>query len=235
MKKLTVFLCLLSFFYAGGQNLQAPAEKAGTDSALNLYFNSLEETLPIHNGRVFYGYPGILEHAFFPSTGWQKGSVLFDGIWYHDITLMYDISQDEVIVLHPSSTPVRLISERVQEFKFNGLNFVRLYPDKDNVIKTGFYQRIVDGPVSILSKRSKKIEENIVDLAIERKFVSGNQFFALRDGIYTPIDKQKPLLELMKDKRQAVVQHLKQQKLKFRKEKEKAIIQMAEFYNQSLN
>ena len=60
MKKLTVLLGLIAYMCAGGQSQLAPAPGITTDSARNLYFNTLEETLPIHNGRVFYGYPGIL-------------------------------------------------------------------------------------------------------------------------------------------------------------------------------
>jgi hypothetical protein len=176
-----------------------------------------------------------LEHAFFPVSGWQKGSVLFDGIWYHDLSMMYDIYMDEVVILHPSSTPVRLISERVQQFRFMDLYFERLGTANSPQLKTGFYQRMVDGPVTIYVKRTKKIEENIVDLSIERKFIPADHFFALKDGMYTAIYKQKGLLELMKDKRQGVVHHLKQQNLKFKRNREKAIFEMAKFYNQSPN
>lgn len=235
MRKLTVFLSFLLFLKVSGQNLQSPASRPNADTALGLYLASLEETLPLHNGRVFYGYPGIHENAFYHSTGWHKGSILFDGIWYHDVSLMYDTYMDEVIILHPSSTPVRLISERIQEFRFEDFHFEHLGPRVDIALKNGFYQRVVSGPVTIYIKRSKKIEENIVDLAIERKFISTDQYFVLKDGIYTPVHKQKSLLELVKNKRQGVLQHLKQKGLKFRKNREKAIIEMAEFYNQSPN
>lgn len=217
------------------QDRQAPAVTAGADSAIRLYFNSLEETLPIHNGRVFYGYPGILENAFFPGNGWQKGNILYDGVWYQDVSMMYDAHMDELIILHPSSTPIRLVSERVQEFHFQEHVFVRLESGSSGDIKTGFYQRMVAGPVTILAKRSKKIEENIVDLTLERRFLVTDQYYALKDGVFTLIQKQKTLLELLKEKRQGIVQHLKQQNLKFKREKEKAIIQMASFYNQPSN
>jgi hypothetical protein len=235
MRKLSVYFSLLLFFEAGGQNLQPPVAGSGQDTAISIYFARLDQTLPLHNGRVFYGYPGIIENAFFPTGGWQKGSVLYDGIWYHDLSLMYDVFMDEVIVLHPSSTPVRLISERIEQFKYHGLSFERLGPGNSPVLKTGFYQQLVVGPVTIYARRTKKIEENIVDLAIERKFVIDDHFYAFKEGSYTPIYKQKTLLEMMKDKRQGVVYHLKKQGLKFRKNREKAIVQMAEFYNQSPN
>lgn len=237
MRKLTVLLSsLLLLQQVRGQNKQVSA--AGSyynDTASALYFNSLQETLPLYNGRVFYGYPGIHEHAFYPATGWHNGSVLFDGIWYHNMSIMYDTYMDEVIILHPTSTPVRLISDRIQQFRFENFHFERLGPYTYSGLKNGFYQRMVSGPVTVYVKRSKKIEENIVDLTLERKFVITDQYFAVKEGIYTPIYKQKSMLELVKSKRQGVVQHLKQQNLKFKKDREKAIVEMAEFYNQSSN
>ncbi len=235
MKKLTALLSFFILTEASGQNLQPPLLKPGADTARGLYFKALDETLPIHNGRVFYGYPGVLETAFYPESGWYQGSVLYDGIWYRDVQIMYDTYMDEVVLLHPQGTPLRLIGERIQKFEYAGLFFERLGPDTDPQLKNGFYQRAIKGPLTIYVKRTRKIEENIVDLAIERKFVNTYLYYALKDGKYTAIGKQKSMLELVRNKRQGVVHHLKQQNLKFRKNREKAIMEMAAFYNQSPN
>ena len=234
MKKLLVFLFLFSFFYTKGQSLDSGNTKhsEASDSAANFYFVNQRETLAIHNGRVFYGYPGMVNHAFYPEAGWQNGSLLYDGIWYHDISFRYDIYKDELVILHPNNTPVRLFSDRVQEFYFQGQNFVRLSQDKDNIIKSGFYQRLTNGAVTIFARRHKKIEENIVGLAIERKFVSSNRYYVLKDGRYHIINKQKSLLDLLKDNRQNILQHLSQQKLRYKDNKEKAIVEIAKFHNQ---
>lgn len=233
MRKLTAIFLLMLAGSARGQDKVAAS--AATDSAVQIYFRTLGETWPIHNGRVFYGYPVHIEHAFFPDKGWQKGSVLYDGVWYRDISLMYDAYMDELVILHPSSTPIRLVSERVHEFHFLGLSFIRLEFENNSLMRTGFYEKLVEGPVTVYAKRTKKVEENIVDLALEKKFVTAYQFYAMKDGVFKSIQKQKSLLEIMKDKRQTVVQHLKQQNIKFRKEKEKAIVEMARIYNQSPN
>lgn len=208
------------------------AEAPIPDSLATSYFSSQSETLAIHNGRVFYGYPGVIGEAFYPGTGFWKGSLLFDGMWYHAVSIMYDVYLDDVILLHPNSTPIRLFNERIEQFNFNGLTFVRLGVDKDNVLKTGFYQRLVEGNVSILAQRSKKIEENIVDMRVERKFVSTTRYFILKDGAYHLIQKQKSLLNLLKDDRQQIMQHLKSQGIRFKDDNEKAIIAIAQYYNQ---
>lgn len=233
MKKIAVFILFFSFFDASAQPSRSiDSRLAFSDSAANLYFISQGGTSALYNGRLFYGYPTIKGHAYYPEEGWQIGSVLYDGTWYHDVTLMFDIYKDEVVILHPNTTPLCLFSERVQKFYFRGLTFVRLSASKDHVPKSGFYQQLVEGNITIFSRRLKVIEEKIENLEIERNFISTYQYYALKDGIYYQIGKKKSLLNLLKDSRQNILQYLKEQKLKYKDDKEKAITQVAQFYNQ---
>jgi hypothetical protein len=137
------------------------------------------------------------------------------------------------VILHPNNTPVRLFSDRVQEFYFQGQNFVRLSQDKDNTIKSGFYQRLAEGNATIFARRYKEKQENIVELAIERRFVGFSDYYILKDGNYHAIVKKRSLLNLLKDKKQGIVQHLSQKKLRYKDDVEKSILQIVEFYNQS--
>lgn len=236
MRELSVFLFLLSWHYGLTQPLQPLGGKLpeAYDSAAVSYFSNQSKTLAIHNGRVFYGYPGMIGHAFFPDEAtWQNGSIQYDDTWYHHISFMYDILKDEIIVLHPNTIPLRLYSERVQRFSYQDKVFVRLNPDKDNIIKPGFYQRLVEGNATILVKRSKRIEEKIEGNEIERRFIPSDHYYLLKDGTYYLIGKQKSLINLLKDSRQNIPQYLKQKQLKFKTGKEQTIIAIAEFYNQS--
>lgn len=230
MRKLTVFFFLLPFITRA--QLSSVAGNSPADSLAALYFANQKETLAIHNGRIFYGYPEVVGEAFYPSTGFQKASLLFDGTWYHDVSIMYDTYLDDIILVHPSLTVIRLFSERVEQFSFDGLNFIRLNADKDHVLKPGFYQRLVEGNATILVHRSKKIEENIVDMRVERKFVSATRYFILKDGVYHPIYRQKFLFDILKVNRQAIVKHLKSQGIRYKDDQEKAIIAIAQYFNQ---
>jgi hypothetical protein len=235
MKKLVLHLFTLSFSFADAQSLdtaQAKSQKP-SDSIDSLAVAVQGETPAIYNGRVFYGYPLINGHAFFSTDTWQKGSVLNDGIWYHDINVMFDITQQILNVQHPTLIPIQLFSERVKQFNIGEHIFVRLMPDKDNVIKSGFYQQLVKGNVTILASRVKRIEEVTSSMTLEKNFAQVNSYYVLKDGKYQPIKKQNTLLDLLRDSRQAIIRHLKQQDLRFRDNKEKAIVQIAEFYNQS--
>ena len=235
MKILSSAIFLFLFYSAASQPISSPNKKSSDASgnAAGLYFTNQAKALVIHDGRIFYGYPGMIGHAFYPEPVMQIGSLLYDGTWYHDVSFIYDIFKEEVVTLHPNSALIRLFSDRVQQFYFQGHTFVHLAADKDRVIKDGLYQRLADGNITIYASRHKVIEEKIVDVKLERRFIFSNRYYILKDGIYYEINKQKSLLNLLKDSKQSIVQHLKLQKLKFKTDKEKTIVEIADFYNQS--
>ena len=140
-------------------------------------------------------------HAFVFSDDWQKGTICYDGICYHDISFRYDVYHQELVVMTPKSGPVRLFSERIQRFNFGDSIFVRYNPDKDDVLKTGFYQQLETGSITILVHYRKIIQEKIVQVTLERSFISLNSYYALKDGKYYPINSQKSLLNLFGDKK----------------------------------
>lgn len=234
MKKIFVFFLFFTGLSAEAQSGAGVSdhEPASTDSAAHLYFATLGSASAIYNGKLFYSYPGVIGDPFYPSGGWRKGSLLYDGSWYHDMPMMYDIVKDQVVSRHPNTISICLVSERVAKFYYDGQTFVRVITDRDKVLKTGFYQQLIGGKVTIIVARQKKIEEKIVDISLERRFVSVNTYYAFKDGQYYPVTRQKSLLDLLKDKRQSILKHLKKEKLKYRHDPEKTILAIAEFYNQ---
>ncbi len=225
----------MSALYARGQALDTSgvALSRVPDSISNLFLTSQNESLPIYSGRIYYPVMRIEDHPFAYSDEWQKGNILYDGVSYHDITYKYDTYMQELVIVTPKSIPVRPISERVQRFDFANQFFIRHNADKDNVLKPGFYQQMETGVVSILIHRRKIIEEKIVQTTLERKFISLDSYYALKDGRYYSINKQKDLLNIMADSRQAVTRNLKQQKVKYKHDPEQYILKAVQFYNQS--
>jgi hypothetical protein len=155
MKKVFVFFILFPVLFS---EAQFPVSMGGNqspalDSAANLYFTSRGQSSVIYNGRIFYGYPGIIGDAFYPSDGWQKGSLLYDGTWYHTISMRFDIHKGQLVVRHPNNISICLVNERVQKFFYDGQIFVRLNPDPDNVLNTGFYHALKDGKYYLVKKQ----------------------------------------------------------------------------------
>jgi hypothetical protein len=235
MKRVISTLFFFSLLYASGQSLDTTVNLMlkTPDSISNLYLTSQKESLPVYSGRVYYPQMLTIGHAFVFSEDWRKGTICYDGICYHDISFKYDVHHQELVVMSPKSASVRLFSERIQRFNFSDSIFVRHSPDQDQVLKAGFYRQLETGSITILVHYQKIIQEKIVQVTLERSFISLNSYYALKGGKYYLINSKKSLLSLFGDKRQAVTRHLKQQKVKYKHDKEKAIVLAAKFYNQT--
>lgn len=221
-------------FHARGQSLDSTGNSVQklSDSTSNSFFASQNESLPINTGRLFYPVLRIEGHTFVFSDEWKKGTITYDGVTYQDVTFNYDVYQQELVVVTPKSIPIRVLSERVQRFVIEDQVFTRHNAGKEHGLKTGFYQQPETGKITILIHRRKIVQEKIVQQTLERKFVSEDTYYALKDGKYHVIHNQKSLLNLLADSRQAVTRHLKQQKLKYKHDNEQYILQAAHFYNQ---
>ena len=130
MKKIFVFFLFFPVLYAEAQSPVSMGDNESPQQTVRPIYILLpwDSASAIYNGKLFYSYPGLIGDAFYPSGGWRKGSLLYDGSWYHDIPMMYDIYQGpggESVI--PILFQFACISERVQKFYYDGQTFVRLH------------------------------------------------------------------------------------------------------------
>ncbi len=224
------------YLYSNGQSSPSTyqATSVKTDSVINIYFTKQRKELAIYNGRLFRGYEyGIEGHGFYFSNDWQIGNIQYDGIWYNNLPLRYDIYKDEVMVNHPNNIPIILFGERVQQFHFADLHFFRLKTGNKNEPSANIYQLLTDGKIKILARRSKIIEENLENKKVEKKFIDQHRYYLVKDEKYHLVRNQRSMLNLLGNRRQEILKDLRKNNIRFKKDREKAIIHMADFYNQS--
>lgn len=234
--RIILVFCSFQYLYSNGQSspFAYQATSVKTDSVKKIYFSKQWKELAIYNGRLFRGYEyGIEGHGFYFSSDWQIGNIQYDGIWYNDLPLRYDIYKDEVMVNHPNNIPIILFGERVQQFHFAGLHFFRLKTNIKNEHSVGIYQLLSDGKIKLLSRRSKIIEENLENKKVEKKFIDQHKYYLVKDGEYHLVRNQKSVLNVLSDRRQEIIKDLKKNNIRFKTDPEKAIIHIADFYNQS--
>jgi hypothetical protein len=205
--------------------------------AKHIYHTRRGEESALYNGINHEGYSASIEgHAYFQSPDWQNGSVIYDHILYENIIMKYDLLKDQLIVTpkEKGGMSIALFSPRVERFSFSTFNFIRINkPGTNSSPSAGFYQQLVQGKLTALSKRTKMISERIEDRTVLRKFEETVKFYLLKDGIYYPVRNKEDILTAVKDRRKDVQQFLSGKELKYRKDPEKTIIAVAEFYNQS--
>ncbi|HEX7848038.1 MAG TPA: hypothetical protein VF476_19705 [Chitinophagaceae bacterium] len=214
-------------------SLTLSAQRNGQDSLVKVYLAAQKDNLSLYNGRQFTPYSSLIKgNPYYNPSGPITGSVLYDGMWYHNIPLLYDIHKDELIVTHPGGLQIRLISERVSEFVIAGEKFVYLNPDVKNPLTKGFYVYLSEGRVSLYKKSSVRLEERTDGLQVERDFILSTQFFILKGAAYSRIKKQDDLMSLLSDKSRDLAQYKNKEGLRFKKDPGTFITNITRYYNQ---
>lgn len=163
-------------------------------------------------------------------------SMIYDGLLYKDIPLMYNLVDDVVVSRHPTRMVNIILEEHlIQSFQLGDDRFVNLTGDQ-KVLLPGIYQVIYDGTSFVsLAKRSKSIYNYRNGSILERRYSSSVDFY-----IYFPtedraqiIRKQSDLFRIAPDSRREIRRLIRSQGLRFKKEPELVIATVLEFIDHS--
>ena len=205
------------------------------NNAIDQYHRSRGEQSALYNGVQHIGYSPLIEgHAYFETKEWQKGWVIYYGVLYKNVSLKYDLLNDEVVIQHPDAFhAIALLSENVKEFFLPGHLFVRIEQDSIIPLATGFYEKLATGTISTFVRKTKNIKEDIETRQIKRSFIDIDFYYALKDGVYHSIKNRRSMLNLVGDKKKEIKKYLKKSKIKYSENPQLALVKIAEYYTQS--
>ena len=205
---------------------------------------ALGENIHLYNGPANTGYNHLsIGNPYFQADLVQPGSVFYDGIIYRQVQMLYDLVQDNVVIVRYSndslspeyrnSLRMDLIRDRVGWFTIAGHDFIRLHADSSSIkMKDGFYDRVYDGNIKVLIKRTKKYIEEVKGLELERRYDVADYYYILKDGRYHNIKTKKSILQLLKVKKKELSSFARKNKLKFKKNREGYITGLSRYYDQ---
>ena len=234
---LTAFCVLMIQYLPAQQYYNDSATVSGAAEFAKLYYNQKRgNQSSIYNGLLHHSYPSYMEgNAYFLIDSFQRGTVIYEDIFYENILMNYDVVTDQLVVIanDQTSMPLSLFSPRVKEFSFSGLNF--FYEDERNDIVTslpkGYYQELVKGRATAICKTTKIILESIKDNKVHYEFEQHKRYYILKNSSSYLIKNKKDLLGVLKDQKKGIQEFMRTKKLKFRKNKERTIASVTEFYN----
>jgi hypothetical protein len=212
---------------------------ASTVSHLNAqYREALGSQKLLLNGMQYveFGTRSVVGHPFLDTTAVFLGGVHYDGYYFPNLDLQYDINQDALILADSTTIRMRLISEKVQYFKLGNRAFLRLQDHANEPIATGFYELLIDeqkGPVQLLAKRTKVIERK-GGAEFKQEYHQYNKYFLHTDKGYKPVSKASTVLALAPDKKKDLREFIHAKKLKFGKKKREASLTALVAYYDSL-
>jgi hypothetical protein len=231
MKLCTCLIFMLPVLSASaqGQSSQPPAaSRAGLISAY--------QTLAGHESRLYNGIrrtpydPKMIGSAFFPADSPMIASVYYDGMYFDNVAMQFDLYRQELVVLHFSQFRFSLLPEKTISFSVAGHHFVHhgINQADRKLVPPGFYDHLYDGHSAILAHRfvfiTKKVTNDII-----LTFVPKTEFYVRRHGVFVSCNNRRAAFRLFGQSGKQVRRHLQSKKIRFKKNFETALVESFRF------
>lgn len=200
------------------------------------YVRTTTDQARLYNGAEYIGQrPTIKGHPYIDSL-WQVGTITYDGVDYQNIRLLYDLVDDVVVVPHTDSVfRLRLQSIKVSRFAIPNHNFVRVVRDSthNTGLRTGFYDQLYDGRLKVFARRVKTIKTEFIHNTTKEEYLKGDTYFIGKNGIFYPVKSKRSVMKLLADQKKTLRKYLRENNIKFARNREVAIVKLTQKYDES--
>jgi hypothetical protein len=210
-------------------------------STVARYHQSFGNQSPLYNGCQYIGYPFSFrepDHPYFGGKSFLKGDITYGGVLYPGVQLLYDEVAEVVVFMDPTHR-IQLVSDKISSFSILNDKFIRLIKDSSNAILvgTGFYQFLYAGKSSVLKKEMKTIGEDVRNNTegVVRFIELKTYYYIYKDNAYYSVKNKKNLLAIYKDRKTDIQQYIKNNKLRYKKNKDSFLIKLSTYYDQLTN
>jgi len=205
-------------------------------TALRQYHAWLAPETGLYRGVQYIKYTDKLKegHPYFEDNRMQKGTVLYNGVLYEDLSLIYDLVKDLLVISDPYNTNlVALISGQVDRFTLGSHLFIRLSDSiHPSAPHNGFYEELYSGRTTLLKKEIKTIgkEESMED-GIQKRIVSATSWYLKKGGVYYDAGTKKNLLNALKDRKKEAKKFIRDNGLNIQKDPDNSLPQVLAWYD----
>lgn len=228
MCKIFIYALMLQIaaFNCYAQTVDTTFVSASIAEAKRIYTVRVQGESLLFNGSDYGEYTPLKdEYPFYLSDDWIPGSVMYDGQFYDNIMLQYDISTDQLIIeSHMYGTQIQLIKSKVQSFSLEDRKFINM----DSSSMKGFYEVLYSGKTMVLAKRIKRLQERISSAEITREFEEKNKYYMLVNGEYVVVKDRRSALKALRIHKKELQQKYQALNVPSKKQPERQIIILAE-------
>ncbi|HEX9509393.1 MAG TPA: hypothetical protein VF939_02845 [Puia sp.] len=230
-----IFLNILSFhLLQGQQSADTNFYNKSLSQLRSTYYTEGGNNLKIYNGREYIrnglnakGWP------FFESNDPINGSVIYNGNFYTNIDMRYDLVENKLVVAtYTKNGFIELVPEKISSFSLHNHHFVHLLPEKNKntSIEEGFYDELSQGRAILYARRIKKF---VVPTNTEEasKYVQYNTYFIKTDSSFYEIGSKADLLKTLNVKKDELKKYIKSHKLNFKKDLENSLSLTVNYYS----
>lgn len=153
---------------------------------------------------------------FFPTPD-HMGSVHYQGQWYRDLEVHYDIEDDIVLIRDLQGLlKLRLIREKLEGFEIDGHRFVKL---KLLGGSGEYYEELYNGKIPLYLQWKKNAELDNQEMV---KYELKKILFVLVNGKVMTINSKFDLLTIIPEKEKEIKKIYRENRLNFKKDRVKA-------------
>lgn len=201
-------------------NPDSLAVAAAVAAVTQQYEQQVQPESVLFNGPEYVNrtQPGTIGHQFFGSAEPQLGTIAYRNAHFQGVPLNYDLALDQVVLSYPGqAATVQLVPDQITAFSLGSHHFVRLLADSaaKSAAPTGFYEVLLPGPVSLLARHTKRIEQTTVQQNLRLTFRQADQLFVRTASTVAPVDNLKDILNLLPSHKAEVQRYARQQQLRF--------------------
>ena len=196
--------------------------------------DTLDENQILFNGRLWRNlYNKIKEDQFLFSKDFLPGSITIGGETFKDVSVRYDIYNDEIMTPTNHGLILRLNKEMVDSFSINFQNtnwhFTKIPEDSVKILK-GYVNVLYSGKSSLYVRYKKEVELLAVDRKYDR-FYQTHKIYFVKDNIVYLVSGKREFFKLMGDDKQQVRNFIKKNKLSLSRVKPESFVPVIQFYD----
>ncbi len=165
---------------------------------VTVYYDQLGDQSRIFNGTKFpeFEYKFQKGSPFFLSENPLPGSVVYDSVYYPDLSVLFDEYRQYLVILDQNFR-LKLINEKVSSFNIGDHHFVQFPINKVNGLPyPGYYEVIYSGRSQVLKRIVKNYSEQLsIPEGVSRFLDDQVHYFIKRGEIFEPVQFQAGFAE----------------------------------------
>ncbi|MCB0464807.1 MAG: hypothetical protein KDC78_03895 [Aequorivita sp.] len=147
-------------------------------------------------------------YRYFNGYDYTKGSVVYNGQYYVNVFLKYDLLEDNLLTHSDDNLSifnVKLIPQFVESFSIYNHNFVRLTGLNLGLPGNGYFEvAYLGNNLELYIKHTKKKIDKPLKSEIQYKFTDDNLYVLKNNGNYTIISSERALRKLLPKKKEEI-------------------------------
>lgn len=203
----------------------------GQNSEKKLY-NWFDSNIGIENTSIFQGIkyeeknqPLKKKHSFFISNKFIKGNLLYNGEFFFDIKMKYDLFDQELVILFEKGNnnriAIQLFKKNITEFSLHNTHFIKLkINDEPNFYEEGYKSNLIG---LYIKHRKTKRETQYRGKLINSYRNNSLQYFIYYNSLYIKISSRKTIVNIFPEQKQLINSFFKENN-SLKKEKHKLFL-----------